>query len=92
MVLRYATHDYDSVLEIYYAKARIYDPTYKRFLAVDPILDPSKYDVSNYSKEPMMFNQYIYVMDNPIKYVDPLGMFYILNVINKEYKHIAWGK
>ncbi len=39
MVKRYATHDYDQVLGMYYAKARFYDAEDRRFTAIDPILD-----------------------------------------------------
>ena len=33
LVKRYATHDYDSVLELYYAKARFYDAHDRHFTA-----------------------------------------------------------
>ena len=72
---RYATHDYDSVLEMYYAKARFYDAHDRRFTAVDPILDPSGYDLREYVKNPVQFVQYLYVEDSPLIYVDYLGMF-----------------
>ena len=66
MVQRYATHDYDDVLDLYYAKARMYDAEDRRFLAVDPI----KGNVSNV----MTMVQYLYVLDSPLKYVDLLGL------------------
>ena len=62
---RYATHDYDSVLELYYAKARFYDAHDRRFTAVDPI----KGDIRN----PMTLVQYLYVKGNPIMFIDVLG-------------------
>ena len=73
MVRRYATHDYDAVLDLYYAKARMYDNEDRRFLAVDPILDGAKYNLKSYITNPMMLVQYLYVLDNPLKYVDCLG-------------------
>ena len=67
LVKRYATHDYDSVLELYYAKARFYDAHDRHFTAVDPILDPSQYDLREYVQNPVQFVQYLYVTNNPIK-------------------------
>ena len=73
LVKRYATHDYDSVLELYYAKARFYDAHDRRFTAVDPILDPSGYDLREYVSNPVQLVQYLYVENNPIIYIDPSG-------------------
>ena len=74
LVKRYATHDFDSVLEMYYAKARFYDAHDRRFTAVDPILDPSQYDLREYVQNPVQLVQYLYVRNNPIIYLDPLGL------------------
>ena len=74
LVKRYATHDYDSVLELYYAKARFYDAHDRHFTAVDPILDPSGYDLREYVKDPVQLVQYLYVKDNAINWIDPLGL------------------
>jgi RHS repeat-associated protein len=75
MVKRYATHDYDQVLGMYYAKARFYDAGDRRFTAVDPILDSSKYDLADYVKNPVQFVQYLYVENNPVVYIDITGRF-----------------
>ena len=69
LVKEYATHDYDAVLDLYYAKARFYD-AYNR---TDPILDPSQYDLREYVKEPMALVQYLYVRANATNKIDPLG-------------------
>ena len=45
MVKRYAPHDYDQVLGLYYAKARFYDAANRHFAAMDQILDPNCYDL-----------------------------------------------
>ena len=73
LVKEYATHDYDAVLDLYYAKARFYDAYNRTFTAQDPILDPSQYDLREYVKEPMALVQYLYVRDNAIILIDPLG-------------------
>ena len=65
MVKRYATHDYDSVLGMYYAKARFYDAAERRFTAVDPV----KGKIS----DPLSLTQYLYVAENPLVWFDPLG-------------------
>ena len=65
LVKRYATHDYDQVLGMYYAKARFYDASNRRFMAVDPV----KGTVTN----PMTMVQYLYVLDNPLTNIDPTG-------------------
>ena len=75
-VKRYATHDYDSVLELYYAKARFYDAHDRRFTAVDPILDPSGYDLREYVQNPVQLVQYLYVQNQPLVYIDPTGLFF----------------
>lgn len=36
---------HNAVLNLCYAKARFYDADNRRFTAVDPILDPSRYDL-----------------------------------------------
>ncbi len=78
LVKTYTGHERDSVLGQYYAKARMYDTADKhgsskgnklgdkRFTAVDPV----KGDVRN----PQSLVQYTYVLNNPLMYVDPLGM------------------
>ena len=65
LVKRYATHDYDAVLGLYYAKARFYDAENRRFAAVDPV----KGEITN----PLTMVQYLYVLDNPLRYIDPDG-------------------
>ena len=71
--ITYATHEYDDVLNQFYAKARMYDAENKRFTAGDSILDPSKYDLREYVTNPMQLVQYLYVSDNAIIFIDPLG-------------------
>ena len=79
LVKNYTGHERDSVLGMYYAKARMYDTADKhgstkgnklgdkRFMAVDPV----KGNVRN----PQSMVQYTYVLNNPLLYVDPLGLW-----------------
>lgn len=71
--ITYATHEYDEVLNQFYAKARMYDADNKRFDAVDPILDPAEYNIISYVNDPMMLVQYLYVADNAVTYIDVTG-------------------
>ncbi|MDR1687772.1 MAG: hypothetical protein LBS21_04070, partial [Clostridiales bacterium] len=66
VISNYTNHDFDEVLQIYYAKARFYDPNTQRFLAVDII----KGNVM----EPESINPYIYVLNNPLSYYDSNGL------------------
>ena len=76
--ITYATHEYDDVLNQFYAKARMYDADNKRFAAIDPILNPAEYSISNYVSDPMMLVQYLYVKDSPLVYVDEDGEVFAL--------------
>jgi RHS repeat-associated protein len=66
LVAEYTGHPYDNVLSAYFAEARMYDAADRRFLAADPI----KGTVTN----PLTLVPYTYVLDNPMKYVDLLGL------------------
>ena len=55
----YNSKELDSSGLLYYG-ARYYDASLGRFISVDPIED-------------LLFSSYVYVRDNPMKYVDPSG-------------------
>ena len=61
----YTGHEWDATLGIYYAKARFYEAGDRRFTAKDPI----KGSITS----PISMLQYLYCVDNPLKYVDPMG-------------------
>jgi len=70
LVTEFTGHPYDPIMGVYYAKARMYDAGDRRFMAVDPW-------------KGMILNsqsliQYTYVLNNPIKYVDPFGLKYTI--------------
>lgn len=60
-----------------YAQARYYASKAGRFISVDPY-DPSvdsvdQADFEEYLSQPQKWNRYVYVINNPFKYVDRLG-------------------
>jgi len=70
LVTEYTGHMYDPVLNIYYARARMYDAADRRFMAVDPI--------KGIITRPSTLSQYSYVVNNPLKYFDPFGLEYVI--------------
>ena len=66
LVKNYTGHEYDAVLGMYYAKARFYDAGNRRFISMDP--------VDGTPQNPNQYVQYIYVKNNPLMWVDPLGL------------------
>ena len=57
----YTGKGYDDEVGLYYFNARWYDPELGRFISEDPAQDG--------------VNWYVYVSNNPLKYVDPTGLF-----------------
>jgi len=66
LVTEYTGYAYDQVLGVYYAQARMYDASDRRFMAVDPL----KGSVAN----PQTMAQYTYCLNNPIRFIDPTGL------------------
>jgi RHS repeat-associated protein len=66
LVAEYTGHPYDQVLDLYYAKARMYDAADRRFMAVDL--------VKGTDANPQSLVQYAYCLNNPIKFIDPFGL------------------
>ena len=67
LVQEYTGHAYDQVLDLYYAKARMYDAHDRRFVAVDWV--PG--DI----RKTQSLTQYVYCHNNPIVFWDPLGLY-----------------
>jgi RHS repeat-associated protein len=51
---------------LYYLRARYYDPSTGRFLTRDRVPVPAR--------RPAILNAYLYVLNNPVRYVDPMGL------------------
>ncbi|MGK3969858.1 RHS repeat-associated core domain-containing protein [Sorangium sp. So ce118] len=61
----FAGHESDDELGLVNMKGRIYDPRIGRFLTTDPIVSIPSFGQS--------WNPYSYVINNPLKYLDPSG-------------------
>jgi len=72
--LTYATHEYDDVLDQFYAKARMYDAPNKRFTAMDPL--------KGTPDNPTQYIQYLYVENAPITKIDPDGRMALTVVLS----------
>lgn len=62
---KFTGYELDSTSNLYYANARYYDGAIGRFISVDPW----EGDLT----DPQTLNKYSYVLNNPLKYVDPTG-------------------
>jgi RHS repeat-associated protein len=63
----YTGKSHDDVTGLTYFGGRYYDPQAARFMSIDPI--------AFVEDNTMSFNRYLYVNNNPYKYVDPDGEF-----------------
>lgn len=89
--LSYTGKPHDDVTGLTYFGGRYYDPAIGRFASVDP--------VGFVESNPMSFNRYAYVNNNPYKYVDPDGEFlnfaakFVLDVgVNIAFNYVTTGQ
>jgi RHS repeat-associated protein len=59
----------DKETDLDFAQARMYSNRLGRFTSSDPLLSSGKVE------NPQTWNRYNYVLDNPLRYNDPLGLF-----------------
>ncbi|MBI4379506.1 MAG: peptidoglycan DD-metalloendopeptidase family protein [Nitrospinae bacterium] len=62
----YTGREWDRETGLYYYRMRYYDPEIGRFLQIDPF--------PGFIELPQTLNHYSYVGDNPMNWVDPLGL------------------
>jgi RHS repeat-associated protein len=72
-------HEHIPAFGLIHMNGRVYDPEVGRFLSADPFIQ-APYNSQSY-------NRYSYVLNNPLKYVDPSGYFWksICNSIRKNW-------
>ena len=63
---RFTGEALDPGTELYYLRARYYDPYVAQFLSADPF--------RGQQARPMSMNHYQYTYQNPVRYTDPLGL------------------
>ncbi len=59
---------YDSEIDEYFMRARMYDPRIGRFTSRDPVFGKAY--------QPLTLHQYLYCLNDPVNYIDPSGKFY----------------
>ncbi len=73
----YTGKELDRETDLYYYGARYYDPLLGRFVSVDPlVLDiatKTNKEFADIIDNPQTLNAYSYVLNNPLRYVDPTG-------------------
>ena len=70
--------------ELYYYRARYYDPNIGRFISADSLVP----DINN----PQALNRYSYCLNNPLKYTDPTGHFWeIFSVLLRVFDIVSTG-
>ena len=76
--------------ELYYYGRRYYDPHIGRFITRDPRFGQLE--------NPQTLNRYVYVLNNPLKYIDPtgkgenMGYLYDLNSRKRERDPVTWDE
>ena len=65
---KFTGYERDEETGLDFAEARYYYNNHGRFTAVDPLLASGK------SSDPQTFNRYVYVMNSPLRLIDPSGM------------------
>jgi RHS repeat-associated protein len=79
----FTNHIFDETLGIYYAQARFYDPSNRRFISPDPHWNAFNRifgDNPHNNLVPCIYsirqagNLYAYVMNNPLRFTDPTGL------------------
>lgn len=67
---KYTGQELDAETGLYFYNARYYNPAIGRFISADTIVpDPA---------DPQAFNRYSYVLNNPLKYIDPTGHDFVI--------------
>jgi RHS repeat-associated protein len=66
---QFTSYERDKETELDYAKARMFESGFGRFTSPDPLLTSGKIE------NPQTWNRYIYVLNNPLVFIDPLGLY-----------------
>jgi len=73
---KYTGKELDGETNLMYYGARYYDAEIGRWMGVDPlVLSPASKKFMSIMGDPQQVNYYQYTRNNPMKYVDPTGMY-----------------
>ncbi len=70
---KFTGYERDTETDLDFAQARMYNKNHGRFTSPDPLLG------SGLPLNPKTWNRYAYVLNNPLKLVDPTGLIAVLN-------------
>ncbi len=66
---KFTTYERDNETDLDFAQARYFKSAHGRFTSPDPLLSSGRVE------KPQTWNRYNYVLGNPLRYNDPLGLF-----------------
>ena len=66
---KFTSYERDTETDLDYAQARYFNYEHGRFSSADPTLE------SVALQEPQTWNRYVYVTNNPLRFIDPLGLW-----------------
>ncbi len=66
-------------------EARYYGSTQGRFTSPDPLCAPA----SAHPRSPQSWNLYAYVLNSPLKFIDPDGMMWIYHYLDKDHTKVG---
>ncbi|GIU83015.1 MAG: hypothetical protein KatS3mg006_2079 [Pyrinomonadaceae bacterium] len=73
---KFTGYERDIEVDLDFAQARYYNPKHGRFTSVDPMPIEKRH-----LTDPRNFNRYVYVANNPLKYIDPNGLEKIVVIV-----------
>ena len=77
---RFTGQWYDSEIDQYHLRARMYDPQLMRFASVDPFF-------GKFTK-PLTIHKYLYCANDSVNWTDPLGLFFSLPGAGTHYDEV----
>ena len=83
---QFTQYERDIEIGLDYAKARYFSYLQGRFTSPDPLPASGKAAI------PQSWNRYSYVLNNPLKFIDPSGMIWVYHYLDKDRNRIgiAW--
>jgi RHS repeat-associated protein len=78
---QFTGYERDDETDLDYAQARMYNSKHGRFTSTDPLLTTGR------PSNPKSWNRYVYTLNNPLKLIDPSGLYeFAANATNDQKK------